>query len=186
VPAYRVEKGHRSLVIFSDDHGENWRLGDPVPSTNPTSECEVVELEGGKLLIDARVAPDRHPTRLFAVSSDEGQTWTGSRTGLPAPAIKASILRITLDGNDCLLWIGPRGPGRANLAIRISADGGQTFPEEHLLYTGWSGYSDVRLLADGTIGILWEVNEGRTIVYSRFDLPEFLSKARPRYRADVP
>ena len=37
---------HNSHVIYSDDHGETWRLGGV--ATPDVNECEVVELADGR------------------------------------------------------------------------------------------------------------------------------------------
>ena len=66
-----------SHAFYSDDHGATWKLGGTVGVN--TSECQLVELAGGDVMVIARNesaedAPDnlRH---LTAISHDGGETW---------------------------------------------------------------------------------------------------------------
>jgi sialidase-1 len=128
VPAYRyAERSTRSMVIFSDDHGVTWRHGEPVPGDRLCNEAQVAELSSGHILLDARPAPDGEgPPRVTALSDDGGRTWTSTSTGPVAPTIKTTLLRHAASG--AILWIGPRGPGRSNLVLRVSRDDGRTYP----------------------------------------------------------
>jgi sialidase-1 len=40
--------------------------------------------------------------------------------------------------------------------MRVSYDEGMTFPHERPIMGGQAGYSDLTILKDGTVGILWE------------------------------
>ncbi len=43
-----------------------------------------------------------------------------------------------------------------NLVIRTSYDEGRTFPAERPISEGYAAYSDITILKDGAVGILWE------------------------------
>ena len=55
-----------------------------------------------------------------------------------------------------ILWTGPRGPERRTLVLRVSYDQGRTFQNERLLSDDLAAYSDLTILADKTVGCLWE------------------------------
>jgi len=54
--------------------------------------------------------------------------------------------------------------------VRVSYDEGQTFANERRIMDGPASYSDLTILKDKTVGILWE---HRGILFTRFNL-EFL------------
>jgi sialidase-1 len=66
----------------------------------------------------------------------------------------------------------PAEPGgrsaRENLMIKLSRDGGATWPISRTLDPGRSAYSDLTVLPDGTVICLYEAATG--IVAARFNL----------------
>ena len=60
--------------------------------------------------------------------------------------------------------------------MRVSYDEGQTFRHEKVIYGGFTAYSDISILKDKTVGVLWErgVSKGyQFITFTRLDR-EFL------------
>src|SRR5258708_6467269 len=55
-------------VIFSDDHGKNWKAGGK--TTGPVNESQVIELADGSLMLNTR----SHPNRTVVLSRDGGET----------------------------------------------------------------------------------------------------------------
>ncbi|NOX56945.1 MAG: exo-alpha-sialidase [Planctomycetes bacterium] len=148
----------RDFVIYSDDHGQTWHRSSPVPSEEGINENQVVELVDGRILMDGRQS--RGDCRLLSESRDGGQTWSPPRPGPKVTPVMCGIERFTrahgLGTKDRIVWTGPQGPGRMKLAIWTSYDEGLSFKNPRLIYDGPSAYSDLTLLDDGTIGILWE------------------------------
>ncbi|MCA9080940.1 MAG: exo-alpha-sialidase, partial [Planctomycetaceae bacterium] len=64
-------KHYYSHVIYSDDHGASWRLGGSSPQ-HQVNECEVVELDDGRLLLNMRNYDRSHKARQVAFSNDGG------------------------------------------------------------------------------------------------------------------
>jgi sialidase-1 len=70
-----------SHMIYSDDHGASWKLGESVgPQTN---ECQVAELADGRLVVNCRnhwgrsgKRPELAGRRIIAHSSDGGHSWS--------------------------------------------------------------------------------------------------------------
>jgi len=170
------DKKGRSLVIYSDDHGQTWTHGDITEKS--MNECEVVELTDGSLLLSMRNyrGPKR---RAFAISKDGGHTWSSPRHNdqVYCPTCQGSIHRYSWQPN-IILHSGPGGPGRANLTIRLSYDDGQTWPTAKVMEKGSSAYSDLAVMPDDHIGCLFEDDEYKRIVFARFSLQWLTDKRK--------
>ena len=162
------DKKGRSLVIYSDDHGQSWTRGGV--TEKGMNECEVVELADGSLLLSMRNY--RGPKqRAFAVSKDGGTTWSSPQhhEQVYCPTCQASIHRYSWQP-DMILYSGPGGPGRENMTIRLSSNEGKTWPVAKVLQKESSAYSDLTVLPDGRIGCLFEVDGYKQIVFAAFSL----------------
>jgi sialidase-1 len=161
------------FAVVSDDHGRTWRRGDLVPDVSG-DESQLVELGDGRLLFDIR--QQRGPHRWRATSGDGGNTWSKAAAGEQVSAVACAIERFTIkaagDDRDRLLWTGPKGPQRSNLVVRVSYDEGATFPRERPIAVGPAAYSDLAILKDRTVGVLWERGTNANyqfITFTRFD-----------------
>lgn len=156
VPMWRMP--FATFAIYSDDHGKSWHRGRLVPGDHGGDECQVVELADGRILMDIR--QEKGATRWLAESTDGGETWSPPRPGRTVSPVACAIERYTLksagDDADRLLWTGPRGPERRNLVILTSSDEGRSFQNEHAVSSNYAAYSDLTILKDKTVGILWE------------------------------
>ena len=131
---------YHSHVFYSDDHGETWQLGGSVPD-NTTSECQVVELADGTLLLSIRYhawvnqAEGPH-YRTVAFSRDGGETWGDVRKdrGLIDPRCQASVFRHTR-GN-AILFSNPANTARDRMTVRASFDEGETWGASKMLHAG--------------------------------------------------
>jgi sialidase-1 len=162
------DKKGRSLVIYSDDHGQTWTRGGITEKS--MNECEVVELTDGSLLLSMRNYRGANQ-RAFAVSKDGGSTWSSPELHeqVYCPTCQSSLHRYSWQPN-MILYSGPGGPGRENMTIRLSYDEGKTWPVAKVLEKGSSAYSDLAVLPDGRIGCLYEVNGYKQIVFTAFPL----------------
>lgn len=174
----------RSHVFYSDDHGRSWKLGGVV--ADHTDECQVAELAGGRLLINMRNywerdggRPERGGMRAIAFSADGGASWSGLEfdPALVEPVCQASLLRYSraaAGGRNRLLFSNPADRSkRVRLTVRLSYDEGKSWPVARVLHEGPSAYSSLVVLADGTIGCLYERGEKNpyeSITFARFDL----------------
>ena len=156
IPVWKFEPWGVFAVV-SEDHGSTWRRGDLVPGVSG-DECQLVELADGRWLFDIRQQRGAH--RWQAASGDGGKKWSQPRAGETVSAVACAIERFTIkakgDDRDRLLWTGPRGPERSNLVVRISYDEGATFTNERAISPGPAAYSDLTILKDKTVGVLWE------------------------------
>ncbi len=149
-----------------------------MPGEQGADEDQLVELANGQILLDIR----QHggPNRWMATSSDGGRTWSAPRPGQPVTPVCCAIKRYTLksagDDRDRILWTGPKGPGRNKLIVRTSYDEGRTFINERLISDEPAAYSDLTILKDRSVGVLWERGNYRFITFTRLDR-EFLEPA---------
>jgi len=166
---------YNTLAVFSDDHGRTWQRGQLVPGGDWGNECQVVELADGRILMDIRQNSGLH--RWLSTSSDGGQTWSQPRPGEAVSPVACAIQRYTLksarDDRNRIVWTGPKGPGRKTLVIRVSYDEGETFTGERVISDELAAYSDLTILRDKTIGVLWERGDYRFITFTRLNR-EFL------------
>ena len=168
-PVWKTPWGN--FAIFSDDQGRTWQRSGFVPGGKDGNENQLVELADGTLLMDIRQCAGPH--RWLATSRDGGKTWSEPRPGVQVGEVACAIERYTLksagDDRDRILWTGPKGPGRRNLVARVSYDEGQTFTNERLIYEGPAAYSDLTILKDKTVGVLWERGDYKFITFTRLD-----------------
>ncbi len=165
IPAYANAPGlpeddpskRAAFALYSDDGGKSWKRGQQIEVN--TNENQIVELSDGRLMIDARQSIPDYPARWTAFSNDGGETWSKPEQGQVCAQICAGILSYPLKGkssDNLLLWSGIKGPNRTNLILRLSYDQALTFPIEMLIGPGPAGYSDLTLLKNGDVGMLWE------------------------------
>lgn len=172
--------GIHSHVIYSDDHGATWMIGGV--TENGANECQVIERNGGELLLNMRRAREKLAThRLTATSTDAGETWSplAEDPALPEPVCQASLIRVAppapeTGGKDLLLFSNPASlDKRVNMTVRLSEDGGLTWPRSGVLHEGPSAYSCLAVSTDGQGLCLYEAGEGNpyeTIRLARFGL----------------
>ena len=162
----------RAFVIFSDDHGRTWQRGQLLPAGSLGNESQLVELTDGSILMDSR--QNKGPHRQTAISRDGGMTWSNLRPSHAVTPVACAIERYTLksagDDHDRIVWIGPKGPRRANLVVRVSYDEGQSYTGECDIAEEPAAYSDLTILKDKTVGALWERGGYKFITFSRFGL----------------
>lgn len=187
VPSSRWQAGEGcySYIIYSDDHGQTWRITGPAGSN--TNESQVVELEDGSLMMNMR-SNHRKGRRAISISEDSGKTWSPlAHDGtLIEPVCQASFIRYTdrRDGHakNRLLFSNPAAGRRRNMTVRVSYDEGKTWPVSKAIHTGPSAYSCLTVLADGTIGLLYERGKKtayESITFARFNL-EWLTNGKDR------
>lgn len=156
VPCDYIEVGigrkQYSHVIYSDDKGKTWKMGGKSLGGN---ESTIAELSDGRLILNMR---NSSPYRTVAYSSDGGSTWTPSRQdyALPDPTCQASILHTITSSGHFLFFSNAASSTRINMTIKKSSDNGFTWVQSYMVYSGPSAYSDMVMVTDSEIGILYE------------------------------
>lgn len=183
VPSYHTDGGvYRTHGLYSDDHGETWKLGD-VAADN-SSEPQVVVLGDRTLLMNARTIAGKGETRTLRISRDLGTTWQPAThlAAIPENLCQGCIFRCyrsgTKDQYD-LIFTQPVGKVRQRVHAWISDDEGKSWPFAQPLWNGPSAYTAMIRSHDGSVCTLLEC--GATDVYQQIAFlrfsPEWL-KAR--------
>jgi sialidase-1 len=187
VPCDHIEAGtgrYRSHCLLSDDGGRSWRRGAATPG-DAVNECAVVELEDGSLLLNMRNYDRDQRTRQVARSVDGGASWRDQRHDpvLIEPICQASLIRARTgpDRPEVLLFANPASrEGRVRMTVRLSADGGATWPSEVVLHAGPSAYSS--LAAHPTAGLFCLFEGGEASPYEALVLRPVRLGAEPARR----
>lgn len=151
-----------SLMIYSDDHGLSWQRGN---YTTVGSENEVVEAVNGSIYMTIRPQYSSSQRRLYSWSHDGGLNWgpVEIETNLRDPTCQASITRLTDLNTSAKNRIIISNPShltdRSNMTIHLSYNETNTWDVSKVLYTGNAGYSDIGVLSNDTICILFEIGD---------------------------
>ena len=190
IPCDHIEaesKKYYSHIIYSDDHGKNWKLGGSTP-TDQVNECQAVELTDGQIMLNMRNYDRSKKNRAISTSKDGGLTWSAVRHDkvLIEPICQASFMRYTRGGsggkNRVLFANCASEKSRVKMTVRLSYDEGRTWPIDRMIYEGPSAYSCLTDLSNGQIGCFYECGEKspyEKIAFARFSL-EWLSKGKDR------
>lgn len=181
-------------VIYSDDHGANWKSGGKLGG--PENETGVVELANGSLMVNKRSTPNRW----VMTSDDQGQTWNPATRDATLTdtelygGCEGSFIRYTREeqgqGKNRLLFANPADlERRFKLTIRMSYDEGKTWPIAKTLNEGPGGYSSMTVFPDGSVGIIYESGDAHygtrdsiaLLKFARFNL-EWLTDNRDHLR----
>ena len=152
-----------SSIIYSTDHGVNWKSGTGAKSN--TTESSVVETDPGSLMLNMR--DNRGKFRSVAITNDMGKTWkehATSQRALPDPVCMGSLIKVRMNirgtMKDVLFFSNPNtSSGRYNITIKASLDMGETWQSANQLLIDERrcyGYSALTKIDDNTIGILYE------------------------------
>lgn len=169
----------RAFGYYTDDHGKTFKLSDEV-SFPGANENMAVELSGNKLMMNIRNQSGNIKQRIIAVSSNGGQTWdtTYFDAKLPDPVCQGSILNLGKSKGKAIIAVCNDADTlhRDNLVLRVSFDEGKTWKQNHVIakspegYKGdYSAYSDLVAVDQKQIGILYEKDDYKQIVFTRYD-----------------
>lgn len=186
--------GHGSGVtatIYSDDGGKTWKPGEvAVPGTDEwisPNEATVAELSDGSVMLNAR-SPSKANRRLVTTSADGATKWSKPKfdDALPEPICEGSLLAIP--GKKALLFSNPdnlekagaktppapgTGRDRKNVTVRLSEDDGKTWTAKRSIESGFSAYSDLAALKDGTVLLFYERAGEKGANYGRLTVARF-------------
>lgn len=171
----------RSHVIYSDDHGATWKLGGSTDFA--MNECAVVELVDGTLMLNSRSYRGKS-RRGISLSKDGGATWapTTDDPTLVESVCQGSLITYTaLESKELrpnlLIFSNPAvAKGRDHLTVRISGDEGKTWPHARVVCEGSSAYSSLVQLPEGEIGLLYEREDYKKLIFARFPLSWVMAK----------
>ena len=167
-------KDWNAHAYYSDDHGKTFKLANKVPFAS-TNESLAAQIGENSVYMSSRNQSYSPKTRIISISHDGGQTWVSSApdTNLPDPVNQASVLSWKKGKNFILAHSNAADENkRDNLTLRLSKDQGKTWYFNKVIskstegYKGdWSAYSDLVLLNNRTIGVLYEKDGYKEIVF---------------------
>lgn len=164
--------------FYTDDHGKTFHLSSTVkiPGGN---ESTAAALSGGRLMMNSRNQQGDIRARIVSISNDGGATWDTSYFDhtLIDPVNEGSILTIGhRDGKNILAFSNDANTHqRDDLTLRISFDDGATWSKNIPVDKSADGkgdytaYSDLVKISDHQVGILYEKNDYKEIVFSVID-----------------
>ena len=168
-------KDWNAHAYYSDDHGKTFKLSEKVPFAS-TNESLAAQIGENSVYMSSRNQSYTPKTRIISISHDGGQTWTSSQpdSNLPDPINQASVLSWK-KGNTFILAHSNAADEnkRDNLTLRLSKDQGKTWYFNKVVakspegYEGgaWAAYSDIVLVKKNTIGVLYEKDGYKEIVF---------------------
>ena len=177
-------------AVYSDDHGATWSYGsvaDAAGGINP-DECMAVELVspapdgGSRVYYNIRdQSGSAAGNRTVGWSDDGGATLNlplSNDTRFVTPIVQGSLLRMRAtdegDAVNVILFSCPNhASSRQNMSIWYSTDEGLNWSAPRSVYSGGAAYSDMVLLEDRTVGLLYEKNPYSRITFTSFS-PDFL------------
>lgn len=173
----------RSCSVFSTDHGLTWDFGSAVPTSSPqTNENTVCELDDGRLLFSMRTPGGSNGQRAWIRYQPGGTvplrngTWETlfRLPSVPDPVCQGSVIQWTSthrgDPREFVLFGNPASSSsRVNFTLRVSPDGGDSWPVSRLLYAGSAGYSSICILPDKSVGVLFERDSITRLTFARVE-----------------
>jgi sialidase-1 len=155
----------RSFLLLSGDGGETWIRGAEWSPGYAAMEYGIAALPDGPIYTNQR---SLGPLRKVAwIDRPEAGAVVDLRPdpNLPEAVCHAGLVFMPGPDGGCLLFAHPavenrqggyREETRRRLTVRMSADGGRTWPTARLLDDGRAGYSDLVSLSDRSILCLYE------------------------------
>lgn len=163
---------------YSDDHGKTWKIGQKSEPGRGINEISSVESDEGGVLVVSRAWGGGE--RRVLTSADAGETWgpTINHPELISPNCQNGLLRyshadeVALGSRSRLLFSSPSEGGRRAGIIKMSYDGGKTWPVSKSVGPGGFAYSVLCKFKPGMAGILYEENGNplTTIKFAPFTL----------------
>lgn len=152
----------RAHIIYSDDGGQTWAIGGISPQ-DATGEATAAELGDGGIMLNSR---SRVKRRIVSISRDGGMTFESSELSSliePQNGCQASLITYAFHPSTSqatLLFSNPMdSQNRTNGRLRLSLNNGRTW-NNGFLYSNpspaFSGYSDITVLPNRDVGILFE------------------------------
>jgi len=178
------ERRYGISTIYSDDHGETWKYGSSFAHNGLNgSESRIAELQNGDIYLNTRYVKEKNSHRMIAYSYDKGITWGDFQIDQNFPlsnTCDAGLIAFKDEKQNktLLLYSKNESPeGRKNLVIRLSSDRGKSWPISKIIDEGPALYSDLAVLPDNSILLIYETGKKSPVYCIRFNL-EWLKNNR--------
>lgn len=168
-PMYTSQNDERGIqhtvLVYSKDHGKTWLLSNGTGESNP--EPQLVRLPGNKIMANMR-KPHGFGYRQVSVTGDLGASWSPAHTdsSLIGSGCQASIINYNYKDKDLLVFSNPADKSeRKNMEVRVSSDYGKEWQKTIPIFQGSAGYSCLTQLQNGNVGLLFEADHYKRIVF---------------------
>lgn len=182
-------RDYRAHAFFSDDFGRTFQLSPDVeyPGSN---ESMAAELGNGGILLNSRNQSGDQKFRLISRSRDAGRSWdtTYLEKNLIDPVNQGSVLTLGYSGKNAIIAHSHAQDStrRNNLMLHISRDDGRSWKPYLVIDQApegaskdYTAYSDLVVFQTNRLGVLYERNGYREIVWKTIDLPrKFIRRKR--------
>lgn len=182
-------RDYRAHAFFSDDFGRSFQLSPDVeyPGSN---ESMAAELGNGGILLNSRNQSGDQKFRLISRSRDAGRSWdtTYLEKNLIDPVNQGSVLTLGYAGKNAIIAHSHAQDStrRNNLMLHISRDDGRSWKPYLVIDQApegaskdYTAYSDLVVIQTNRLGVLYERNGYREIVWKTIDLPrKFIRRKR--------
>ena len=161
--------------FFTDDHGKSFQVSESIefPGSN---ESIAAELPDDRMIMSIRNQRGDIRQRILAYSSDGGATWDKQyfEPSLIDPVCQGSIISFMDSKGQFILAHSNNADteNRNNLSLKLSYDQGETWPKTILIdgvenpgKSSYTAYSDLVVLKENTVGIIYEKNNYTEIVF---------------------
>lgn len=171
-------RDYQAHGYYTDDHGQTFHLTPSIPFEGG-NESMAAQISDEGLYMNSRNQQGNVKSRIVSYSSDGGTSWdtTYYDLQLPDPVNQGSTVSIPIAGGNFLLAFCNTADtlARNNLTLRLSKDGGKTWFFNKLIaaapkdYEGssYAAYSDLIFIRQDDIGVLYESDGYRRIVFER-------------------
>lgn len=161
-------------AYYSDDHGKTFQLAETI-TFEGGNETMAAQISDTELYMNSRNQQGNVRNRIVSYSSDGGATWdtTFYDSNLPDPVNQGATLSWK-KGKNYILAVSNAASERSrdNLTLRLSKDKGKTWYFNQVVakapegYEGsYSAYSDIVLIKKNRIGVLYEKDNYKEIVF---------------------
>jgi len=168
-------KDYQAHGFFTDDHGKSFKISESIqfPGSN---ESIAAELPDDRMIMSIRNQRGDIRQRILAFSEDGGATWSEQyfEASLVDPVCQGSILSFEDPSGKVILAHSNNADteNRNNLSLKLSYDQGKTWPKTTLIdgvknpgKSAHTAYSDLVLLEDNWLGVIYEKNNYSKIVF---------------------
>ncbi|MEJ5088468.1 exo-alpha-sialidase [Sphingobacterium faecium] len=168
-------KDYYAHSYYSDDNGKTFKIGNTI-TFEGGNETMAAQISKTGLYMNTRNQQGNVRNRIISYSNDGGVTWdtTFYDKNLPDPVNQGATLSWKKGKNYILAVCNAASEkDRDNLTLRISKDQGKTWYFNQVVakapsgYKGsYSAYSDIVLVKKNRIGVLYEKDNYKTIVFT--------------------
>lgn len=149
-------------VFYSDDHGDTWHGGGDCGVGLNMNESRLIERFDGTVVLDARGSRhggiDNSRLRIRAASRDGGLSFATpeERHGLQYTGCDSGLVAFEHDDRRIVLQSHPgEMDSRDRMVVSVSFDEAETWVVHREIDADRACYSDLVILNDGTVGLLW-------------------------------